>query len=267
MTYRDASLVDLHTHLMPGVDDGVPDAGEVREALEALARAGVLVAAATPHLRASVLAEPDAAPARLAELDAAWGELRAVAEGADDLPAVLRGAEVRLDAPDPDLSDPRVRLAGSDAVLVEFASLELPPYGAEQLREVVAAGWRPVLAHAERYRGLGARIGAAGRWKEAGAALQVNAGSLLGHYGDEARRVGWELLERGWVDLLASDYHGVGPVALDAAAARVRARGGGGPAGLLVGVNPRRLSVGDEPKHVPPLPERGWLDRLLGLFR
>ena len=244
MTYRGASLVDLHTHVLPGVDDGARDAAEAREALEALAGAGVMVAAATPHLRASVLADPDAASSRLGELDAAWGDLREVVEGAEGLPSLLRGAEVRLDAPGPDLSDPRVRLAGSDAVLVEFARLELPPYGAEQLEEVASAGWLPVLAHAERYRGIGARPGVAGSWREAGAALQVNAGSLLGQYGEEAERAGWELLERGWADLLASDYHGLGPVALDTAAARIEERGGGSQAELLVGINPRRISRG-----------------------
>lgn len=264
---RGSTTVDLHTHLMPGVDDGARDADEARDALEALAGAGVADVAATPHLRAAVLADPDAASGRLGALDDAWATLEEVAAGIDRAPTVHRGAEVRLDVPDLDLSDPRVRLGGGDAVLVEFARLELPPYGAEQLRQVASAGWRPVLAHAERYQGVGARLGVAARWREAGAALQVNAGSLLGMYGDEAERVGWELLEQGWADLVASDYHGLGPVALAPARERILKRDGDEQAELLFAANPRRLLAGEAPVPVPPLPERSVLERVLDVFR
>lgn len=266
MTPEGAPVVDLHSHLMPGVDDGVRDREEARQALAALAGAGVRRVAATPHLRASVLSHPGSARERLGELDDAWAALGEVAGAEAGAPAVVRGAEVRLDAPGPDLSDPRVRLGGGDAVLVEFGRLELPAYGAEQLREVAAAGWRPVLAHVERYRGIGARIGAAGRWRAEGAVLQVNAGSLLGQYGDEAERAGWEMLERGWVGVMASDYHGLGPVGLDGAADRLRGRDGGEAAELLLSVNPRRVLDGRPPLPVPPVKRPGLLRRVLALF-
>lgn len=263
-----AARVDLHTHLMPGVDDGVRDRDGARRALGALARAGVAEVAATPHLRGSVLGEPDAAARRLGELDRAWEALREVATLDDRFPTIRRGAEVRLDATGVDLSDERVRLGGGRAVLVEFARLELPPYGARQLGELTGAGWRPVLAHAERYRGLEARIGVAERWREAGAHLQVNAGSLVGHYGPGPRAAARKLLERGWVDLLASDFHGVGSVGLEEAAAALAGRDADGDrAHLLLARNPRRILVGEVPVPVPPLPERGGWERLVDFFR
>lgn len=263
-----AARVDLHSHLMPGVDDGVRDRGGARRALIALARAGVTEVAATPHVRASVLADPGAAARRLDELDRAWEALREVAASDDRLPAVRRGAEVRLDVTGVDLSDERVRLGGGRAALVEFARLELPPYGARQLGELTDAGWRPVLAHAERYRGIEARIGAAGRWRDTGALLQVNAGSLAGHYGAGPRRAARQLLERGWVDLLASDYHGVGPVGLQEAADELGGRGAAAErAHLLLSRNPRRVLGGQAPLPVAPLPERGRLRRLADFFR
>jgi protein-tyrosine phosphatase len=69
--------------------------------------------------------------------------------------AVHRGAEVALDTPDPDLSDDRVRLAGTRFVLVEFAYMTVPPNAGSVLRRIRDAGWVPVLAHPERYTRLG----------------------------------------------------------------------------------------------------------------
>lgn len=289
MTFRGASLVDLHAHLLPGVDEGVRDPADTREALRALGRAGVLVVAATPRVRASTLALPGAGPTRLGELDRGWEALREVATSEEGLPAVLRGAEVVLDASPPDLSEARLRLAGADAVLVALPrgrtgpdreadpagataaagtdaarAVDLP--GAERLRAVAEADRIPVLASAELHL-AGGSVDAAEAWRDAGAVLQVGAGSLLGRHGEEAERAAWALLERGWAGVLAGGCGPPGPVVLDEAAAAVHRRGGAKQVGLLVDVNPRRLVRGEAPRDVPPLPGRGLLGRLADLFR
>lgn len=261
-----ADVVDLHTHLMPAVDDGAQDAGAATRAAGNLAEAGVAVAAATPHVDADTLAGERAREARLEELDRGWEELRrAAGEGLE----VVRGAEVRLDAPSPDLSDPRLRLGGGEAVLVEFVALRLPPHGERQLEELSEDGWLPVLAHPERYRGIASRPGAAEGWREAGAALQVNCGSLAGQYGRRAREAAWHLLEEGTADLLATDWHARGPVHLAAAVRGLRERGAGEQARLLLQENPRRILEGRRPAPVPPVPAApaglgSWIRSLFG---
>ena len=89
----------------------------------------------------------------------------------------------------------------------------------------------------------------------------MNAGSLLGRYGDAARRAAWTLIERGYAHVVASDYHARGTV--DSAAARqaILERGADEQASLLFDVNPGRILDDEEPFDVAPLPAgsaRGW---------
>lgn len=259
-------VVDLHTHLMPAVDDGARDAETAAHAAGELGGVGVTVAAATPHVDAGDLAHERAREDRLVELDRGWEELR---RASGEALTVVRGAEIRLDAPRPDLSDRRLRLGGGKAVLVEFAALQLPPHGDRQLAEIAEEGWLPVLAHPERYRGVAERPEVARSWREAGAALQVNCGSLVGQYGRQARKAAWHLLEEGRADLLATDWHARGPIPLPEAVRALRERGGGDPARLLLQENPRRILDGERPVPVPPVPasRSGFWGRIRSLLR
>lgn len=254
-------IVDLHSHVLPGVDDGAQDLDEAIAGLEALAADGVERVVATPHFRGSLLERPPRAAARLERFDAAHRMLveRARARGLDV--AVDRACEFKLDVPEVDLSDPRLRLAGTRYALVEFASFQLPPYAGNQLRAVIDAGWTPLLAHPERYFGVEGALDRVAEWVEAGVLLQVNLRSLAGGYGPVARRVSAELLAAGRVCSLASDYHcrdvpGWGeavPRLREAEGAAVPCDGpaGKGPSSLaaLLGVN-ADLILGDE----PPMP-------------
>lgn len=251
---------------MPGVDDGAADDGEAREALQALDDQGVAAVVATPHLSAGrAEADPEGWRERLAEIDSAWKLLQGSAQAAVPDLAVERGAELKLDAPPPELSDPRLRLGGTRYVAVEFGSLELPPFGVNQLGAVRRAGGTPVLAHPERYAGLGGRLETAQTWRKAGALLQVNAGSLVGQYGPEARQAAWALLERGWADVVASDYHSRGEPSLGGARAALERVGDRGQAERLLATNPARLLEDRPPEPVPPLEGPGLWDRLRAL--
>lgn len=249
-----SAMVDLHTHLLPAVDDGARDAEEAGAAVRALSDAGVSAALATPHLEASELER--GAEERLAAFDHAWRELKAARDEAGVELRLARGAELRLDGGAVDDLDERVRLGTSRAVLVEFASLKLPPFGARQLEELSRAGWVPVLAHPERYRAVGRNIEAAESWREAGAVLQVNAGSLIGQYGKSAREAARKLVARGWAGCLASDFHARGPTRWGAAreawsAAAVDEAAARDAWELLVWINPARVLRDEEPLSVP----------------
>jgi protein-tyrosine phosphatase len=249
-------MIDFHNHVVPGVDDGAADLAQALAALAAFAAQGVDTVVATPHVSGAATLDPPRLDAALGRIDRGWEALRPAA--ADAFPGVRleRGAEVMLDVPAPDLSDPRLRLAGTRFVLVEFPFMAVPPHAAQALSGLREAGWHPVLAHPERYAGAAPSLADAGAWRRAGAALQVNAGSLLGRYGDAPRRLAWGLVERGWADYLCSDFHARGRCATaDAAAALARA-GGALQAHRLTRENPARLLEGRAPLAVPPLRPR-----------
>lgn len=246
-------MIDFHSHLVPGVDDGASDLEQARAALTALSAQGVHTVVTTPHLQGSLGDRPDQLETRLAELDEGWQRLHrlALAEFADL--RLERGAEVMLDSPAPDLSDPRTRLAGTEFVLVEFAGMTVPPNAEYALYNIKSSGWTPVIAHPERYRNLDPALGQVEHWKRMGALLQVNAGSLLGRYGTEAHTAAWRLVAGGWADYLSSDHHARGRVALGAAREALLTRGAEAQAVLLLETNASRLLAGEQPLEVPPL--------------
>jgi protein-tyrosine phosphatase len=259
-------VIDIHSHVMPGVDDGACDIDEAVTALSALQRAGVEHVVATPHLDASLTARRAAYAARLDQLDVAWRELTAAVTPA--LPSVSRGAEIMLDVPEPDFSDPRLRLDGTDFVLVEFPWAPLPPHSARALIWIRDAGYVPVVAHPERYPDAGDCLDLIHEWRQHGAYLQCNCGSLTGSYGGGARDVAIELLRRGWIDYLAGDYHARGPLPQDGCAAVLDALGAGDLFTVLTMTNPQRLRANRAPLPVAPLPAADTLwQRLARVFR
>jgi protein-tyrosine phosphatase len=208
------AIVDLHSHLVPGVDDGTRTIAESLEALTALYREGVRAAVTTPHLLVPHL-PTDAAVQR--ELDAhrrAFDELSDAMVGRDELPILWLGQEIW--APDATAARRVVRRNGigipSRFLLVEFG-FDLQGNHEDVVREVLDAGRQIVIAHPERYRYLPGHdaLDVMRRWQELGALLQVNVGSLTGHYNRSSpgsEQLAWQMIELGLVDLLATDHHG-----------------------------------------------------------
>lgn len=257
---NERGVVDLHSHLMPGVDDGASDLDESIGALELLREDGVIALLTTPHVSASVLRNPDAWAQRRRDLDEAWSALlAAVPEG--NRPALHRGVELRLDDPRPDLSDPHVRLAGGAFVLVEFAYFTIPPRSSVVVSQIRRDGYIPVIAHPERYSGVLEDEDLIAEWRESGAYLQVNGRSLIGRYGAEARIAAYRLLAKGWVDYLGSDYHARGRPEIPSYRSLVDEFGDAERTRLLTETNPRRLITSEAPLPVPPI-ERGLWQRV-----
>jgi protein-tyrosine phosphatase len=257
------NLVDLHSHVIPGVDDGARDAAESAHALHALIEQGVACLVATPHVDGSLTVRPEALQQRLAEIDEGWAVLEAVQrEQFPDL-AMHRGAEVMLDTPDPDLRDPRLRLAGGMFVLVEYPFMIVPPRSGGVIRGIVASGVTPIVAHPERYFDMTPASTLPAQWRAAGALLQVNAGSLTGRYGPHARQNALALLEFGLADFICSDYHARGRPSMKGARALLLELNGAEQLDLLTRVNPRRILDGHQPTMVPPLRRKAGLMRRL----
>ncbi|MEI6813084.1 MAG: CpsB/CapC family capsule biosynthesis tyrosine phosphatase [bacterium] len=249
-------FTDFHSHLFPGVDDGAQTPEDSAAALAAFRKDGTRQLITTPHFMGSLTRNRAMLADRLDQLEAGWARLRAVvardAERHGSPMRVERGVEVMLDVPDPDLSDPRLRLAGTNFALVEYPSLRLPPMNAEfAVIALCEQGWTPVVAHPERYRNL-AEYETLARFKGAGAYLQINAGSLFGDHGKTAATHAMNIITLGLADYVASDYHARGlPRLRDFHHAVVEA-GYPEQAELLGVTNPARLLEGLPPLPVPP---------------
>ena len=239
-------MIDLHTHLLPGVDDGAETPEAAVAVLAKWQADGVTAVCCTPHLRASEAAE---APAQ--ELDELLEELRAQAPPA---PRLTRGFEIMLDVPAPELADRRLALNGSRYVLVEFGRLVPAEASVEALQRLVGQGVVPVVAHPERYTVCSLPL--ARQWIEAGALLQVDATTLLAETkrGERARG----LVEAGCAAIIASDNHGDGR-GLAVAVEWLERHGGREQARFLAWDNPAAILADAATAPVPPMRvRRSW---------
>jgi protein-tyrosine phosphatase len=199
--YDEAVFWDVHSHVVPSGDDGAATVAEGLALCRAAHERGTTVLVATPHLWPHLGLSDE----REEAIRAAHAEMaRALApEGLD----LRLGYELTPSVDLLELDLDRFRLGGLPAVLMElpFAG----PLGvAERLaEEIEAAGLVPVLAHPERADAVIERPEIARGYAERDWLLQVNATSLLGYHGDDPEETGWLLIERGLVNLVASDGH------------------------------------------------------------
>jgi protein-tyrosine phosphatase len=261
-------LLDFHNHVIPGVDDGAADDEQAAAALQAFSDQSIDTLIATPHINASLTLTPDLLLDRLEEIDAGWERLRALVARRFPAMRVHRGAEIMLDTPQPVLIDPRLRLAGGRFALVEYPFMSVPPQSAGVLHLLIRADIIPVIAHPERYTSITKASSLPAEWKAAGALLQVNAGSIIGRYGPQARDNALSLLERGMADYICSDFHARSRPATAAAREALVELGAGETFEILTAVNPRRLLDDEMPLPAPSLlRQQRMLGRLRGWLR
>jgi protein-tyrosine phosphatase len=213
--YPPFSIVDLHSHLVPAVDDGTRTVAESLIALASLYQEGVRSVVTTPHLLVPHLGSDEAIDRELALQRRAFDEVSRAMVGRENLPTLALGQEIW--APDATamsriLGRSDVGLAGGRFLLVEFG-FELQGNHNDVVRKVHEAGRQIVIAHPERYHYLPGHnpLDVMRAWQELGALLQVNVGSLTGHYrrsSPGSDTLAWQMVELGLLDLLATDHHG-----------------------------------------------------------
>jgi protein-tyrosine phosphatase len=197
-------MIDLHAHILPGLDDGVSTVEEACELARRAAADGVTAIAATPHVREDYPTTP-------AQMEAAVGALRQNLRVADIAVDILPGGEIALDRLSlldrEDLL--RFSLAQSGRyLLVEFPYVGWPLALETSLWKVQAAGLVPIIGHPERNREVQERPGLLAPIVAGGTLVQVTAASLDGRLGRSSQRTALALLKDGAAHLIASDAHG-----------------------------------------------------------
>lgn len=189
-------MIDIHSHLLPGVDDGSRSVDMSLPVMERFVADGVTCLVLTPHLTASRVAT-----APFQRNRAIFEELRSVAPQGLKL---LLGWEIMLDEPNVDLRPRNLSLGGSNAVLVEFPLQGVPAQAGSELYRIRCSGVVPVLAHPERY--YGCTVERVDEWRRAGAVIQMDTAGLLGR--GPISKLSRALVQAGLVDLFSSDNHG-----------------------------------------------------------
>lgn len=199
-------MIDLHCHLLPGIDDGPDTLEESLELCRIAVADGISLAIVTPHIHPGrwentrrSIAEACSALQRALELH--------------DIPLRLGFAgEVRLtDRIMQQVADDDIPFYGSvdgyKVMLLEFPHSHLIPGGEKLARWLLAQGIRPLIAHPERNKQIMKDASQLLPYIEAGCWLQVTGGSVTGHFGDKSRTIAHELLQSDMVTVLASDGH------------------------------------------------------------
>jgi protein-tyrosine phosphatase len=245
-------VIDLHSHLLPAVDDGSRSVEQSVKVLNEMARQGITDVCLTPHLQ-SGRAEAGPPSAHLRAFEA----LRAAAPA---IPRLHRGAEVMLDRPvtRPVALARNVTIAGTRYILVEFPRLVAHDTVTIALSQVVELGLVPVLAHPERYSCCS--VEAVRQWRGLGAIMQVDATTLIASQarGQRAR----QLVAEGLADILAGDNHGDDRT-VATGASFLQAQDGAEQVELLVVLNPAAILEDAATSPVPPLRIRqSWVKRI-----
>ena len=196
-------MVDLHHHLLPGLDDGSPSlATSVAMARNAAAE-GITHIGCTPHASSHFAFQPEENATRLTELRSALGEA--------GVPMTLGlGCDFHIsydNVQDVLKSPSRYSINGLEYLLVELADYSFSPNLQETFYELRLAGLTPILTHPERNPTLQNDPDRLLPWLRDGLLCQVTAGSVLGNMGRKAQKFAHRLLEHHWVHFLATDAH------------------------------------------------------------
>ncbi len=198
-------MIDIHTHVLPGVDDGSQSMEDSLELLAIAAESGVDTLVVTPHCNIPDEFDNYASP----ELLERFRQLDRERREAGIPIRLCRGMEIFATPELPELlQSGRVwTLNDTRYFLMEFAFQEDPDYCRDILRRCRELDYLPIIAHPERYDFIQDDPDIAYEWCTSGYGLQLNKGSILGRFGSEPREMAHLLLRHGLAACVASDAH------------------------------------------------------------
>ncbi|MDO8445497.1 MAG: CpsB/CapC family capsule biosynthesis tyrosine phosphatase [Deltaproteobacteria bacterium] len=201
------NFIDIHTHILPGIDDGAKDMDESLRILRDASKAGVKRIVATPHVfMENISAVLDAAEKSFATL-----KIETARQGIDI--EIFLGAEVSLGAglAEEVKKDSRLTIGGGGKyILVEMPFFEIPIYAGKTIFDLLVSGVTPIWAHPERCPEVIDNFNSVCAYTDNGVKLQINSGSLAGKYGRSVKRAAVNLIENGLAHIMASDTHRAG---------------------------------------------------------
>jgi protein-tyrosine phosphatase len=245
-------MIDLHCHILPGIDDGAADISVSIEMAKAFVADGVSVVACTPHILPGLYdnsgPEIRRATAKLQQTLRREGIALQLVTGADnhimpDFVAALSAGRL-------------LSLADTRYVLVEPPHHIAPPRMEGLFFNLLTAGYVPILTHPERLTWIKSHYQTIKQLLHAGAWMQLTAGSLAGAFGRNAQYWGERMLDEGCVHLLATDAHDVSgrPPNLRHGHELASKRVGDEEAERLVGTRPRGVLLNEPPSKLPSPP-------------
>ncbi len=241
-------MVDLHCHVLPGLDDGAQSLEDSLAMLENGIADGITHVVATPHASSEYKFDYARVCAALDALRAKIGGRLTLASGSDFHLNHENLLAIR--------SDPRPYCINqNDYLLVEFNDFSIPPSMDQTLHELRLANIHPIITHPERNPILRTHPDRLKKWISFGCYLQVTAGSLTGVFGPGPQEHAWNWVGRGLAHFISSDAHNTGkrPLKLKFAYEEVAARLGDERARFLLVENPLAAFEGRPLPYVPEL--------------
>jgi protein-tyrosine phosphatase len=193
-------VIDIHSHILPGLDDGSKDLEESVAMLRMAADAGTTDIVASPHANQEYTFDPQEVERKIGQLQAAVGDMPRIHYGCD-FHLTLENIEDALRSPGKYSIDHRGYL------LVEFSDFLVPKTTDQIFATMLRAGLRPIVTHPERNQLLQNKLPQIEAWVALGALVQVTAHSLLGQFGKAAKKSADELMGHGLAHFVASDAH------------------------------------------------------------
>lgn len=243
-------MVDLHCHILPGLDDGPQSIEESLLMAESAIADGITHVVATPHASSTFPFEYGRVRERRDALQRLVGERLTLATGCDFHLNPENLAALKQDAA-------RFCINQKDYLLVEFNEISIPPAMDQTLHELQLAGLRPVITHPERNAILRAQPERLAKWVRQGCHAQVTGGSLTGVFGPVAREIALFWIGIGLIHFVSSDAHNTRgrPLKLRPACDVVRKTFSEEKARALFVDNPLAAFEGRALPHVPEVPD------------
>lgn len=193
-------MVDIHSHILYGLDDGAGDLDESIAMVNLAAEQGTTDIVATPHANHAYRFQPGLIAARIGEIQAAVGDRIRIHTGCD-FHLSFDNIQDALETPS------KYTIDHGRYLLVEFSDLLVPKTTGDVFADMQARGIVPIVTHPERNPILQRKIDLLAQWVDSGITMQVTALSLAGRFGKTAKAAADQLMKRNLVHFIASDAH------------------------------------------------------------
>ncbi len=254
-------MVDIHSHILFGLDDGARTIEDALAMAEDAIADGITHVVGTPHSSTEHRFDFAKVKAVRDELRSKLGDRLTLSTGCDfhlnpeNLRAVRKNSEPYC-------------INQKDYLLVEFNEFSIPPFMNQSLHELHLQGLRPIVTHPERNGILRTQENRLSDWVQQGFFVQVTAGSLSGVFGALAKEHAWAWIEQGLVHFVSSDGHNTTrrPLKLRFAYEAVAARFGEEKARALFVDNPKAAYDGRPLPHVPEISRERKIEKRKRFF-